>query len=211
MRKLWIGIWILLVAACTSIPESEMLDSIPAIDRTAYQRHQQLLDSIDSWRLQGQIALFNLRDDSRDAVYIDWRWSPTATSMRFSHPLKGTLARLEQTSAGAVLIDDEQNEYRAATMTSLLQTYFGISIPVDALPGVVLGRLPQRAKNITVVRPSAKDDVVVLSSYEVIAVQEPWRAELSLFTAVDTIYVPSSIELNATDWRIKLRITDWSL
>ncbi|HET8817396.1 MAG TPA: lipoprotein insertase outer membrane protein LolB [Pseudidiomarina sp.] len=211
MRKLWISTCVLLLAACSSVPDGEKIDSIQPIDRAAYERHQQLLVTKNSWRLQGQLALFNLRDDSRDAVYLDWSWTPDETAMRFSHPLRGTLATIEQTATGALLIDDEQNEYRAPTIAALLTTYFGVRLPIDSLPTVVRGILPRQAVAVEFMHPVQDSSTVVLASYEVNAEGQQWRANLANYSAFESIYVPKNIELTAADWRIKLRINEWFL
>src|SRR5690554_3027954 len=96
------------LVACSTTPTQH---SLSATDRNAVLNQQQQLQKIESWRLQGQLALFDLNQDKRHSLYIDWQHSPALVQIRFSHQLQGTLARLEQTPAGAVLIDDEENRY----------------------------------------------------------------------------------------------------
>lgn len=216
MKKLLIATWIVLLTACTSVPLSRDVESIRPIDRAAHERHQQQLSAITSWRLQGQIALFNRVEDSRDAIYIDWTQTADTTLMRFSHPLRGTVARLEQSTTGAVLIDDDQNEYYAKDFSSLLQTYFGIDLPVSALPDVVRGILPEQASAVQVMSPTpestaAARPILVLNTYSVRSDEHQWQAELRNYQSIESIYLPGNIELTSADWRVKLRITDWHL
>ena len=86
------------LSACTSLPQQQ---PVSAVDGNAVQAHQQQLQALTEWRLQGQLALFDLTNEKRHSMYIDWQHSPALTSLRFSHPLQGTLARLQQTPAGA--------------------------------------------------------------------------------------------------------------
>jgi outer membrane lipoprotein LolB len=195
------------LAACSTTPQQHNLS---VIDRSAALNHQQQLQSITSWRLQGQLALFDLNHDKRHSMYIDWHHSPALTSMRFSHPLQGTLARLEQTPAGAVLIDDEDNRYYASDAETLLRDYFDLALPFHLVSELILGReQPTMQQQQYILLQQQQPPVALLSAYAIPASGQLWRAQLSNYKAVQHIQLPQQFELTAPEWRIKLRVNQW--
>lgn len=195
------------LSACTSTPKQQ---SLSAVDRAAALSHQQQLEGISSWRIQGQLALFDRNTDKRHSLYIDWQHSPALISMRFSHPLQGTLARLEQTPAGAVLIDDEDNRYYASDAETLLRDYFNLALPFNLVSELILGReQPTMQQQQYIVLDQQQPTLALLSSYAIPAGGQLWHAQLSQYKAVKGIHMPHQFELSAREWRIKLRVSQW--
>lgn len=197
------------LSACTSTPQQQRLS---AIDRNAALSHQQQLQSISSWRLQGQLALFDLTTDKRHSLYLDWQHSPALISIRFSHPLQGTLARLEQTPAGAVLIDDEDNRFYASDAETLLRDYFDLALPFNLLSELIIGREQATMQQQQyIVLEQQQPPLALLSSYAIPASGQLWQAQLSSYKALQGIQLPRQFELSAREWRIKLRVSQWQL
>lgn len=197
------------LTACTSIP---VTTPVTAVDSAAVMRHQANLAALDNWTLRGQLAIYDLAADERHAVYIDWQQTPVSLSMRLSHPLKGTLARLEESALGATLTDEDGVTYQAASAQQLLSQYFGLDLPLDLMRELVLGRqLPgMSAREFTLHGPAA-DQLALLSSYKLQAAGQQWQATLSQYAAVDGIQLPHNFHLSAPAWRIKLRVTQWQI
>ncbi|WP_127346891.1 lipoprotein insertase outer membrane protein LolB [Pseudidiomarina mangrovi] len=194
---------------CSSTPKQQHLSTI---DRSAALSHQQQLQGITSWRLQGQIALFDVIAQKRHSLYLDWQHSPATSTIRFSHPLQGTLARLEQTPAGAVLIDDDDNRYYAADAETLLRDYFDLALPFNLVSELMLGReQPTMQQQQYIVLDQQQPPLALLSSYAIPASGQLWQAQLSNYKAVQGIQLPQQFELSAREWRIKLRVNQWQL
>ncbi len=197
------------LSACSSTPQQH---SLSAIDRSAALSHQQQLQGINSWRLQGQIALFDLSADKRHSLYLDWQHSAATITIRFSHPLQGTLARLEQTPAGAVLIDDEDNRYYATDAETLLRDYFDLALPFNLVSELILGREQATMQQQQyIVLNQQQPPLALLSGYAIPASGQLWRAQLSSYKVVKGVHLPQQFELSAQEWRIKLRISQWQL
>ncbi len=197
------------LAACTSIPVTA---PATAVDSAAIKRHQASLAQLDNWTLRGQLAIYDLAADDRHAVYIDWQQTPASLSMRLSHPLKGTLARLEESPLGATLTDEDGITWQAASAQQLLSQYFGLELPLDLMRDLVLGRqLPAMSAREYTLHGPESDQRALLSSYELHAAGQQWQASLSQYAAVDGVQLPHNFHLSAPAWRIKLRITQWRI
>lgn len=211
MKRLFTAlVWMVLLlssVACTTTPTQH---SLSATDRNAVLNHQQQLQGLDSWRLRGQLALFDLAQDKRHSVYMDWQHSPALTQIRFSHPLQGTLARLEQTPAGAVLIDDADNRYYGRDAESLLRDYFDLALPFNLVTDLVVGReTATMQQQHYIVMADQNPTIALLSGYAIPANGQLWRAQLNQYKMVQHTQLPHQFELEASEWRIKLRVNQW--
>ena|SRR5690554_3992167 len=197
------------LAACSSLPEPT---SHSDVDAGAIQAQQQQLSQLTQWRLRGQMALFDLAQNDRHGVYVDWYSSPNRLTMRFSHPLRGTLARLEQRDGMAELIDEDGERYYATSARQLLNNYFHIDLPIDALNDIVLGKkLPAMVDTKYQLQQTDAAQLALLSDFVMIAADQLWRAELRQYQAVDGTFMPHSIDLTADAWRLKLKVSEWQL
>lgn len=201
---------ILLLSGCATAPPEIPMS---AIDANAVARHQQQLDAITQWQLTGQIALFNLQTDERDAVYLEWQQAPTVLNLRFYHPLKGTLARLEETTSGAVYYDEDGQAYYGATAESLIQRLFALKLPLNLLRTVVLGKQPPQARAQRFQLFDEADlPAAVLTEYEVNDQQQLWRVQLAQYERQNNqLLLPTETQLENSQWRVRLRIRKWQL
>lgn len=197
------------LSGCVSAPKPTTVDNA---NQQAINAQQQQLQQLLQWRLRGQMALFDLTQDDRHGLYVDWFSSPDKLTMRFSHPLRGTLARLEQKDGQAVLIENKQQEYRAASATELLRDYFQLDIPIALVNAIVIGKqLPGMAETRYQIVQQQPQNLALLAHFNLIANQQLWRAELGQYRAVTGIYLPHQIDVSAPTWRLKLQVSEWLL
>ncbi|MDX1524782.1 MAG: lipoprotein insertase outer membrane protein LolB [Pseudidiomarina maritima] len=197
------------LSACSTVPTSTTTTMVSA---GAIAAQQQQLAELTQWRLRGQMAIFDLRENDRHGIYVDWNQSPNLVSMRFSHPLKGTLATLEQTSNGALLIDNDGNEYRDNSASALLERYFAVQLPFDLLPQLVLGVQPEQMFEAHYqLLDDDPQQRALLADYQLLAARQMWTAELRQYQPVATYLLPHSIDLTSAHWRLKLKVSQWLL
>lgn len=195
------------LSACTSLPQHQ---PVSAVDANAIQAHQQQLQALTEWRLQGQLALFDLSKQKRHSMYIDWQHSPALTNLRFSHPLQGTLARLQQTPAGAVLIDSEDNHYYGNDAETLLYDYFQLALPFNLLSDIMLGRQqPTMQQPQYLLASQQQTPLALLTGYSIQAAGQRWQVQLSRYQAEQALLLPQQFELTTQQWRLKLRVNQW--
>lgn len=197
------------LSGCVSAPQPTTVDSA---NNQAITAHQQQLQQLLQWRLRGQMALFDLTKDDRHGLYVDWFSSPDKLTMRFSHPLRGTLARLEQTAGQALLVDNQEREYRAASATELLRDYFQLDIPIQVINAIVTGKqLPGMLETGYQIMPQQPQNLALLAYFQLAVNQQLWHAELGQYSAVSGIYLPHQIDVRTQAWRLKLQVSEWLL
>ncbi|OZB05197.1 MAG: outer membrane lipoprotein LolB [Idiomarina sp. 34-48-12] len=195
------------LTACSSVPEPP---SISDVDAEAVAAQQQQLEQLNNWRLRGQMALFDLRADDRHGLYVDWYSSAEQLTMRFSHPLRGTLAKLEQANGQAVLVDEDGKEYRATTAQELLWQYFRLDLPMNQINAIVIGKeLPDMVEKQYQLQQHQQQPYALLSDFVMIAADQVWRAQLGEYELVHGTFLPHSINLTTDAWRLKLQVSQW--
>ncbi|MEA3587385.1 outer membrane lipoprotein LolB [Pseudidiomarina sp. 1APP75-27a] len=199
----------LLLSGCAAAPPEIPLS---AIDRNAAERHQQAIASLTDWSISGQLALFNRVEDDRDAVYLEWQHASGEMRLRFYHPLKGTLARLEEDLTGATFFDEEGQPYYGVTAEQLIARIFNFQLPLQLLSEVITGRRPDGAVQLSYqLHDLDGKPYATLNRYLVATTSEKWQVELSNYQAEQSYLMPHQLELISPEWRIKLKVSQWKL
>lgn len=210
MKVRFLLLFAVFLGGCATAPPPVSED---AVAPAAIARHQQHLAQLEQWQLQAHIALFNLTNDERDAVYLEWRQRPQQMQLRFYHPLKGTLARLEQTPLGATYYDEDDQAYYGSDAEQLVHRLFGYQLPLDLLQQVVIGQQPELVSAPSYRNFSTSNgDLAPLASYHTKASEQQWHVQLNAYEVVNSkVYLPTAIELESALWRIKMRVRKWQL
>ncbi|MGQ4276209.1 lipoprotein insertase outer membrane protein LolB [Pseudidiomarina sp. E22-M8] len=199
----------LLLSGCAA-PPAEI--PISEIDRNAVMRQQNTVQALEYWSLNGQIALFNLAADERDAVYLEWQQTPNRMQLRFYHPLKGTLARLKQDVSGATYFAEDGQVYHGHNAEELVARLFNYQLPLELLADVVIGRQPNNAKHLSYqLVELEQQSFAPLTSYSVNTKGQEWRVDLAGYQVQQQLLLPQRVELVSAKWRIKLRVSQWKL
>lgn len=214
MRRLALLFLIVMLSACAAAP-----DRMPEteVDAESVDQHQQSLADIHAWEFQSRMAFFELEQNSRQAASLRWQNQPESRSLRVSHPLRGTLARLEETADGATLVDAQGDEYRANDIEALLLTHLNVVLPIELIHDALLGRMPQT----DIINPSFYADGT-LADYQVDvdtgrywqrASRQTWHVSLARYSeaANAPVRLPHELELTSDDYRIRLTISRWTL
>lgn len=202
------------ITGCASPPETGSAEKI-GVDRI--NTHQQRLATIEEWEFQARMAFFNDRDDERHTASVRWQQSPQKLTLHISHPLRGTLAKIEQTPERALMTDREGNQYMAPDISELLQRQLGIALPVNLINNALLGRHPE---------PGLSDIVYyddgTLAEYQVRLPRvnsntsddaDVWRVELFNYQSAseDSVLLPHRLHLDSADYRVRLAISRWQI
>lgn len=211
--RLTVLLFTMLLTACASAPQSVPKDQV---DAGAIAQHQDSLADINAWEFQSRMAFFELQQNSRQVASLRWQNHPDSRSLRVSHPLRGTLAQLEETVAGALLIDQQGDEYQAATIEALLLLHLNVVLPIELIHDALLGRIPQAE----IINPSFYPDGT-LAEYQVdvqdsttrYARSQTWRVSLARYepAANDSVRLPHQLELVSDAYIIRLNISRWTL
>lgn len=211
MRLLTLLCVCLLITACASRPPSYGENET---DRIQINAHQAELASIQRWQLQSRMAFFDLKNNTRQSASLRWQYQDTYHSLRISHPLRGTLARLEEDESGAVLTDNEGRSYPATDLESLLAWHLDLVLPIELINDALLGKIP----DTRLINPQYYSDGT-LADYSVDiqlndrTQSQTWHVSLARYQSAqdDSIRLPHQLELESDDYRIRLNISQWQL
>src|SRR5690554_6796054 len=139
------------------------------------EQHQAHLSTISQWHIRGRMAFFNLQEDDRSTATLTWQKEIAASSLRLSHPLRGTLARLTQTATQASLTDMQGETFYAPKIDQLLAWQLGIYLPFQLVEQAITGLKPDELGSQYLYYQDG-----TLASYEVAATslnggQEQWH------------------------------------
>ncbi|EKE82784.1 lipoprotein insertase outer membrane protein LolB [Idiomarina xiamenensis] len=206
MRLLICTCLLLLLSACASRPPQPSYQA-NQVDQHLIAEQQQRLANLNDWQLDGQVAVFDLVADERHAVYLRWQQTATHLSMRFSHPLKGTLATLEASAKGAILTDDEGQQWRDRDVKRLLARVLNLQLPIATMQQLVIGRQPSAAENLHYYQDGHIAELALTLS------DQRWSAQLQDYRAVrnDLLKLPHAVELTSPQYRIKVKVSQWTL
>ena len=219
MRLVTFIITVCLLSACASAPESM---SRADVDAQRIADHQRTLADITTWEFQSRLAFIERQQGGRQSASLRWQNAPTSRSLRVSHPLRGTLASLEETDQGAMLTDQQGDQYYAADIQSLLLTHLNVVLPIGLIEDALLGRIPQTE----IINPSFYTDGT-LAEYQ-IDVRSPrrwwdssqddhhvqtWQVKLQRYEHATNqpVRLPHYLELTSTQYEIRLNISRWTL
>ena len=114
------------------------------VNTAAWQSRQTTLADLDSWRLNGRIAL--QMEDQGWNLSLSWMRNPGKQQLDLSGPLGRGHIRVSQDSRGAELIDHKQRRYRADNAQQLIYQTTGWYLPVNSLVYWIKG-IPEPGKN----------------------------------------------------------------
>lgn len=184
-------------------PQQVILDNTSAV---VVEAHQQRLNEIFRWQLSARLAVVQKLNNERDGLYLDWRWQrqpDNRQQLRFSHPLKGQLAKLTVLPSGATLtIDDEHYSGRSADR--LLQRVLDMPLPVVELSDWVIGKTTATLKHKRFISGGRIAEATVSRN-----AGEVWR--INWFYAGDDDLLPQQIHLESNQLRIKMQLNQWQL
>lgn len=213
MQRLCFILLTFLVVSCASqrpVPELQT-----NISQELIEQHQQQVNRIKQWRLQGRIAFFDDINRDRTAANMVWETElePEQNSMfRLYHPLKGTIARLHSNKLSASLELDGET-YRAQNVEQLLSFYLKLPIPFDLILNAMTSAIPnsEHISDVTYFN----DGTPASYRYESERNEQNWLVSFYDYRvheeATENVKLPETIELESSGQRIKLQINRWTL
>ena len=206
-RPLILLLALLSLTACSSVQRPPIQHDVSI---AAIQAQQSRLQKLTDWQLRGQMALFDLQQQDRHSMYVEWQATPTQLKMRFYHPLRGTLARLEQTPAGAILVAEDGTHYQANTMDELLWEYFRLELPINQMSAIISGReQPEMMGKFFQLQSVNNESLALLAGFVMPASGQLWQGQLQQYKSTNGVYLPHLIELSSSHWRLKLQVSKW--
>lgn len=183
-----------LAAGCAVQPPQPVSD--PA---AVWASHQQRLARIDSWHLNGRLAIVTA--DEGWQTFIDWRQQGDSYTIRISGPFGQGAVSLEGNRDGVLLTDENGQREFAHDPEWLLWDRYGWRVPVASLRYWVLG-LPAPGENIYTLDPYGH-----LGELE----ESIWKVKFRSYTESAGQVLPEKLNASNHQARIKLVVSDWQI
>jgi len=169
-------------------------------DLSAWQRRQQQLGKLQSWDLQGRVAIETAQDNWTASV--TWRNDAESYRMRFMAPLsQGTF---ELTGApGRVQLRLPEKTLEAPDPRRLMQDNLGWSLPVSGMRYWVVG-LPAPGRETQELRVDGNGRLVDLR-------QDGWRISVLRYKKVGGLELPEKMYLQNDPVKVRLVVGEWQL
>ncbi|MDV6315460.1 lipoprotein insertase outer membrane protein LolB [Idiomarina sp. HP20-50] len=204
-RVFWVYFVLITLLTGCALPTPSEQTSSTKVNPAIINAHQQRLEQLQQWSLSGRMAIIQKKEDERDSFYINWRYLPHQQVVRFSHPLKGQLAKLTIDDSGALLIADEQERW-ASSADALLYQLLGVAVPFEQLHRWVLG------KKTTALTSIQFHNDGTLAQAKVVNHGQKWQ--LNWFysqTVSQAVTLPEQIHLENSTLLIKVQVNQWQL
>lgn len=204
---------LVILTACSSRPDQSTLS--PHVANALVQQHQQNIARISQWNVRGRIAFYNLHDNDRNAASLSWAKIQERSLLRLSHPLRGTLAQLEQTPQIASLIDNKGQQHFAPSIDELLAWPLGLNLPFNLVEAAMTGKLPpQFGSEFSFYADGTVAQYIITTNNGPRSSKQQWHISLSRYKSVPTatgmLKLPHELEITHVNYKIRLQINDWS-
>ncbi|MFB9134971.1 lipoprotein insertase outer membrane protein LolB [Vibrio olivae] len=135
-RMVWLLLFALLMAGCSSLKESTT--------NVEWQAHQQKLAAITDYRASGKLGYISPQE--RQSLNFTWRRSPQRSELRLSTFLGQTVLNMTITPSGAHVETYDDQKLDADNAEQLIYRLTGLVMPVAPLSSWLLGA-PNQADN----------------------------------------------------------------
>lgn len=186
-----------LLTACATSPVDE---TGQAERESLYQQRSARLGHVDSWALEGRLAVSDERDGGSGA--FQWRRDAAGSRLDFHGALGRGAWRLQADGTGAELAFADGTVYQGPDVETLVRDQVGWRVPVETLGWWVRGlAAPGGAQQRTL------DEEGRLSALR----QDGWEIEFSRYVDVADIAMPFRMTARQEDRTVKIAVRKWRL
>ncbi|RUO68877.1 lipoprotein insertase outer membrane protein LolB [Idiomarina ramblicola] len=205
-RIFWVYFVVITSLTGCALPTPSEQARSTEVNQSVVNSHQQKLEQLQQWSLSGRMAIIQKEKEERDSFYINWRYLPHQQIIRFSHPLKGQLAKLTIDDSGALLVDSDDQERWAPSADALLYRLLGASVPFEQLHHWVLGRKTTTLESLSY----HKDGTLAQANVQ--NQEQNWQ--LNWFYNQESSQVPllpGQVHIENPALLIKVQVNQWQL
>ena len=186
-----------LLSACGAV---QPVDTDQAARQPLYDQRMARLGPLDTWALEGRLAVSDERDGG--SGFLSWRQRQGSSRLDFHGALGRGAWRLRAGDEGAELEFADGRLFRAESIEALLRDQVGWGVPVDKLLWWVRGLIAPGE-----VRQQVLDDEGRLTQLS----QHGWSIEYGRYGAVSGETMPLKINARQAERTVKLAIKKWEL
>ncbi|CAE1146862.1 lipoprotein insertase outer membrane protein LolB [Serratia rhizosphaerae] len=190
----------LVLAACTTTRPTG-----PATSPTSpeWRAHEQAVQQLNQYQTRGAFAY--LSDSKKVYARFFWQqYSPDRYRLLLTNPLGSTELELNVQKNVVQLTDNQGKRYVSDNAEEMIRKMTGMAIPMNNLRQWMLG-LPGEATDFTL------DDRYRLSKLNYQQEGLSWKVSYQDYNSDIQPQLPSRLELQQGDQRIKLKMDNWTL
>ncbi|AVJ18032.1 lipoprotein localization factor LolB [Serratia sp. MYb239] len=190
----------LVLAACTTTGPTG-----PATSPTSpeWRAHEQAVQQLNQYQTRGAFAY--LSDSKKVYARFFWQqYSPDRYRLLLTNPLGSTELELNVQKNVVQLTDNQGKRYVSDNAEEMIRKMTGMAIPMNNLRQWMLG-LPGEATDFTL------DDRYRLSKLNYQQEGLSWKVSYQDYNSDIQPQLPSRLELQQGDQRIKLKMDNWTL
>jgi len=203
LRFIILAVMILNLTACSFFSAKKEVLS-PDQLKTHFLEQQAALDTIDTWKIKGRVAVSTENDSG--TVSINWDHTPTDFFLQLIAPFgRGTL-NIEPHPQGVKMIDHKGKEHVAANERGLIWLKTGWDIPIQRMKKWLLGVIED--KDNPTVRVNTNGQITMFESNK-------WNVVYSSYQKVKrqgkVISLPKKMTITSKGLKIKMIVSKWNL
>ena len=165
-----------------------------------YQRHEAQVGALESWALEGRLAL----SDGKEGGSGTLSWDQDGESSRLA--FRGTMGRgawqLEADSQGAVLELANGEVYQDESVAELVRKKVGWKVPVDALQWWIRGLAFPGQSQSRQLDPAGR--LVHLE-------QSGWKVDFSQYRNEGKAWMPGKVSARRENYAVKIVVKTWRM
>lgn len=191
----------LLLTACGLHNQPQKPDQSPTA--LQWHQHQQAVEKITQYQTRGAFAWLS----DRQKVYARFNWQQTAPDryrLLLTNPLGSTELQLDQQGQVAQIVDNKGKRYVSHDAAQMISQLTGMTIPLSNLRQWMMG-LPGEATDFKL------DDQYRLREVNFSEEGKQWHVTYLGYHSEQNPQLPSNIELQQGDQRIKLKMDSWTV
>jgi len=194
-RSIYTLLFSILLSACSSTHQYQPPAGSP---QQLWLQHQVQLQSINTWQVQGQIAVIS--SDSRNSANLNWQQFVNDFNINLTGPFGIHVLTIKRNDNTSTLILNDNSQYQSNNTQALVNQLSPIPIPVNELRAWIIG-------------DPLTDDVQLDNYGRVSKAQHPqgWAISYTKYQLIDNIWLPQNIVIKKDDMRIKITTRNWDL
>lgn len=195
---IWIVLLALSLTSCSTI--NPPAATPPAAPTATWADRQTTLNHIQSWHLNGKIALQTAKDSG--SASVDWSQRQSSYSISMSGPLGASAMKLAGQPGRVTLQTSDGKSYTAASAEQLLAKQWGYNLPVSNMKYWIRG-LPAPGMSAN----TRFDGYERLTSL----VQQGWRIDYLSYSNTRGIDLPEKLSITSPSLKVKIVVYQWSV
>lgn len=206
MKKTWFSLiylcLALIISSCTSVtpPQQNIKTTATPPSESGWQERLAALNRIQSWHLNGKIAVQTSKDSG--SATVDWSQNHGRYYVSLYGPIGSNSMKLSGGPGGVTLVTSNGKTFKADSAEELLAKNWGFRLPVSNLNYWVRG-MPVPDVNART-RFDGKNRLTTLN-------QQGWNIQYFDYARVRNVDLPKRIYMSSPSLKTKFVIYQWNI